>query len=197
MHERQGCCIVNHPACTAPIPFAALVEYWFGELAQDDEQRIDEHLLDCAHCSERLGELAQLGAGISSAFRRGAVRTVISAPFLEKMKKEGLRVREYRVSPGGSIRCTISAGDDAVVGRLQAPLEGATRIDLVRLTEQGEVGVRLFDIPFDPLAGEVLFCPSAAQLKHQPAHTDIVRLLTVDEAGERSIADYTFIHTPG
>jgi hypothetical protein len=188
---------VSHPACAGPVSFATLIEYWFGELADDEERRVDEHLLDCAHCSERLGELAGLGAGISSAFRRGAVRAVISATFLEKMKREGLRLREYRVPPGGSVDCTISAADDAVVGRLQASLAGVIRLDLSLLTERGEVRSRLLDIPFDPAAGEVLFCPSAANLKKQPAHTDIVGLIAVDGTGEHALADYTFVHTPG
>jgi len=182
------------PICIAPIPFAALVEYWFGELPQNEEERIEEHLLGCAQCSERLGDLARLGAGISSAFRSGEVRAVISPSFLEEMKQQGLRVREYHVAPGGSVNCTISAADDAVVGRLQALLEGATRVDLLYLVEQGE-GL-LPDIPFEPAAGEVLFCPSAASLKVSPAHTATIRLLAVDEAGEHPIADYTFIHTP-
>lgn len=180
--------------CIAPIPFAALVEYWFGDLAQDQEERVEEHLLGCAQCSERLGELTTLGAGIKSAFRGGELWAVISPDFLQRMKQEGLRLREYRVAPGGSVNCTISAADDAVVSRLQASLEGVARVDLVRLTDQGEG--RLPDIPFEPAAGEVLFCPSAASLKKAPAYTERIRLLAVDAAGERSIADYTFVHTP-
>lgn len=182
---------MNHP-----IAFATLVEYWFGELEPQDEQRLEEHLLDCSDCSERLGELAQLGAGISAAFRRGELRAVISPALLAKMKSEGLRLREYRVSPGEAAQCTIGAEDDAVVGRLQAPLAGVTRIDLVRLDAAGQVRLRLPDIPFDPAAGEVLFCPSAARLKKEPAHTDTVRLIAVDESGERALGDYTFMHTP-
>ena len=185
---------MSAPICIAPIPFAALVDYWFGDLAQNEEERIEEHLFGCAQCSEQLGELAKLGAGIKSAFRSGEAWAVISPDFLQRMKQEGLRLREYRVGPGGSVNCTINAADDAVVSRLQASLEGVTRVDLVRLSAQGEG--RLTDIPFEPTAGEVLFCPSAASLKQAPAYTETIRLLAVDEAGERPIADYTFIHTP-
>ncbi len=185
---------MSTPTCMAPIPFVALIEYWFGELPQNEEERIEEHLLGCAQCSEGLGDLVDLGAGISSTFRNGAVGAVISATFLQKMEQEGLRLREYRVAPGGSVNCTISAADDAVVSRLQASLRGATRVDLVRLNQQGEG--RLTDIPFEPATGEVLFCPPAASLKKAPAYTEVIRLLAVDETGERPIADYTFLHTP-
>jgi anti-sigma factor RsiW len=182
---------VSHP------DFAKLVEFWFGELTPEDEERLEEHLLDCAHCSEQLGELVELGTGVSSVFRSGALRAVISPAFLQKMKIAGMRLREYRVAPGSSVDCTVTAADDAVVGRLQASLTGVARLDLALLTERGEVRSRLQDIPFDPVAGEVLFCPSAAKLKQLPAHTDVVRLIAVDEAGDRLLADYTFVHTPG
>jgi hypothetical protein len=185
---------MNVSTCLAPIPFSSLVEYWFGDLAQNEEERVEEHLLGCARCSERLGDLAALGAGIKSAFLRGELSAVISSDMLQTMKQEGLRLREYPVAPGGSVNCTISASDDAVVSRLQVSLEGVARVDLVRLTEQG--AGRLADIPFEPSAGEVLFCPSAASLKKAPAYTERIRLVAVDEAGERAIADYTFIHTP-
>ena len=194
MHGHRGRRAVSRPNCTAPIALDALVQYWFGELAQDDEQRIEEHLLGCSLCSGQLGELADLGAGIGSSFRSGAVGAVVSPTLLHDMKQEGLRLREYRVDPGGSVNCTVGAADDAVVSRLQAHLEGVTRVDLVHSTGSSEV--RLPDIPFEPAAGEVLYCPSAARLRKAPAHTAVVRLLAVDEVGEHPIGDYTFIHTP-
>jgi len=43
----------------------------------------------------------------------------------------------------------------------------------------------------------VLFCPPAARLKQAPAFVQRIRLLAVDESGERAIGDYTFVHTPG
>jgi hypothetical protein len=80
------------------------------------------------------------------------------------------------------------------VSRLQVSLADATRVDLVLLHEPG--AGRVSDIPFDPAAGEVLFCPPAASLKQAPAYVQVLRLIAVDEAGERTLADYTFMHTP-
>ncbi len=186
---------MNAVTCCAPIAFATLVDHWFGELAALDAERVEEHLLGCADCSRRLEDLVTLGAGIRTAFRNGAVGTVISLALLEEMKRQGMRLREYPVVPGGSVNCTISAADDAVVSRLQVPLAGTTRVDLVLLHEPG--AGRVSDIPFDPAAGEVLFCPPAASLKQAPAYVQVMRLIAVDEAGERALADYTFVHTPG
>ena len=186
---------MSAPGCSTPISFDALVDYWVDELATNEEERVEEHLLGCAVCNRRLASLVTLGAGIRAAFRSGAVGVVISPALLDEMKLEGLRLREYPVGPGGSVNCTISAADDAVVSRLRANLAGASRIDLELLSELG--AGRLTDIPFEPSADEVLFCPPAARLKQAPAFVQRVRLLAVDESGERAIGDYTFVHTPG
>lgn len=182
--------------CAAPIPFAALIEYWCGELDPEAEARIEEHFLGCEDCSATLEALAALAEGVRAAFAEGAVHAVISASFLDAMKQRGLRLREYPVAPGGSVHCTIAAGDDAVISRLTASLSGVTRLDLVSIDERGEPRFRLEDVPFDPSAGEVLFCPAAAPLKQLPAYVERFRLLAVEQHGERALGDYTFIHTP-
>jgi len=184
-------------ACATPIPFGTLIEYWFGELGADAEERIEEHLLGCAHCSAELEALVELGQGLRAAFENGTIHAVFSAPFVEAMKERGMQLREYSVSPGGSVHCTITAGDDAVIGRLKAPLEGLGRVDVVGTDEAGALLFRFDDVPYDPAAGEVLFCPPASLLKRMPAHTEKIRLLAVGPEGERKIADYTFFHTPG
>jgi anti-sigma factor RsiW len=198
MHGRRD--VVSTGACAAPLDFAALLAYWLGELPPTEEEPLEEHLLGCAHCAGRLEELAALASGIRAAVRAGAIHAVISGPFLEAMKNEGLRLREYRVAPGGSVECTITADDDAVVGRLEAPLSGVKRVDLLQATDDcadDALAPRLEDIPFDAAAGEVLLLPSAAALKKTPAHTWRVRLLAVDASGEKLLGDYAFVHTPG
>jgi hypothetical protein len=182
--------------CAAPIPFAKLVEYWCGELDAAAEAPIEEHLLGCTACSAALESLAALANGVRAAFREGALHAAISASFLDEMKRQALRVHEYPVAPGESVHCTIASDDDAVVSRLKAPLAGIGRLDLVSMNERGELLFRLEDIPFDPDAGEVIFCPAVAALKRHPAYTDHVRLLAVGDDGERAVGEYTFIHTP-
>jgi hypothetical protein len=131
--------------------------------------------------------------------REGRVAAGISVPFLETLRSQGMRIREYRVPPDGRVECTLRADDDAVVSRMQAPLAGVKRVDaLQRVEVGGEVSEqRVEDVPFDPAAGEVLFLPSAAALRKMPAHTMRMRLVAVDEAGERPLGEYTFAHTPG
>lgn len=172
-------------------PFATLVDFWFGELPPDEAAAFEEHWFACDECTRQLQELAALGAAVCTAFRSGAVRAVISGKLHAAMKREGLRVREYHLTPGASVHCTIQQTDDFVVSRLEAPLADVNRVDLV-----SSAG-RIADVPFDAAAGEVLIIPiPPAALKQRGAFTDLVRLLAVDDAGERLLGEYTFFHSP-
>lgn len=125
---------------------------------------------------------------------------MISKGFLDTMRAQGLRVREYQVEPGGRVECTIKAEDDAVVSRVRAPLAGVKRLDaLWRIEVGGRVEEsRLEDVPFDPASGEVLQLPVAAdRLRKMPAHTATMRLVAVEDKGERELGEYVFAHTPG
>ena len=170
-----------------------------GELPAAAEDSIEGHLFGCAYCTRRLEELAAVAFGVRAAVRNGAVPAVITKPFLEYMKEQGMRIREYRLAPGERVNCTIRADEDAVISRMQASLAGVKRVDALQSLDLGHGSVqrwRLDDVPFDPDAGEVLSFPSAAELKKMPAHTFRVQLVAVDEAGERPLGEYTFAHTP-
>lgn len=186
---------MNAPACASPVAFPALVDYWLGELAGEREQALEEHLFACGHCAARLEEIAQLGAGVRAVFRSGGVTAVVSAAFLEKLRSEGVRLREYRLRPGESVNCTIRATDDFVVSRLSADLAGVKRLDLLKDVDDGRLCTVMHDVPFDPGAGEVLVLPPAAALKKMPAHVQRMRLVAVDDAGSRTLGEYTFNHS--
>lgn len=186
--------------CAEPVAFEALVAWWLGESSAADAARIDEHVFGCAHCTERLAAIAALASGIRAAVRGGAVQAVITQPFLDELKRCGMRIREYGLGPGQSVACTLGPGDDAVVSRMRAPLAGVTRVDALESLDLHDGRMQRWrreDVPFDPAAGEVLALPSPAALRSLPAHTFRVRLVAVDAAGERSLGDYTFAHTPG
>lgn len=183
-------------ACKEPIDFETLIAWWLGELAPEREAALEEHLFSCAPCTARLETLAALASGVRAAVRDGRMNVVVSAPFLDAMRGAGLHVREYRLEPGGSVSCTIRADDDAVVSRLRAPLAGVRRLDLVSTRSGSTAEMRAPDVPFDAKTGEVLMIPSAAWLKTMPVFTMRMRLIAVEESGERQVGDYTFNHSP-
>jgi hypothetical protein len=181
--------------CRDPIAFETLVAYWLGEVPENLEATLEEHLFACAHCSRRLEQLAALAAGVRAVVERGKVSMVVSGRFVAAMKRAGLRLREYQLDPGGSVYCTIRAEDDAVVSRLRAPLAGVKRLDVVRLRGD-HPAERLIDVPFDAEAGEVFVIPSAAWLKTMPAFTMRMRLIDASGQAEAPLGEYTFNHSP-
>jgi hypothetical protein len=180
------------PTCSAPVGLARLVEYWLAELDAATEARIEEHLFGCGVCSRELEELAALATGMRQLVRQGAVHMVLSNAFVRRLAEQGLRVREYNVPHNGSVDCTVAPEDDMVVARLQAPLQGIERLDLV----EGEARERLYNIPFNAKHGEVVVIPRVEELRKLPASTLRMRLVAVDASGERVIGEYTFHHTP-
>jgi len=181
-------------ACRQPIGFDTLVERWLGELDAERTLQVDEHLLGCEPCGAQMDEIIALGEGVRRAFIAGQVGTVVGAGFLPRLVERGLRLREYRVGPQGSVNCSIGPDDDMVISRLSAPLSGIERVDLVRVGVPGAPEVRAADIPFDAASGEVVFILPAARLREMPSYVERMRLFAVDADGERLLGDYTFNH---
>lgn len=182
-------------SATAHPPWQALVDYWFGDTDAAATDAIDEHLMHCDACGAAFDDVAALARGVKDAFHRGAVPSMLSAPFVERLRAAGRRLREYRVPHNGSVTCSVAPDDDMLVAHLAAPLHGVTRLDAV-FTFSFRPGQeeRLSDIPFDPAGTEVLFTPKMNDVRQHPAHEMVVRLLAIDDAGERELGRYTFHH---
>lgn len=179
--------------CPHLIEFGTLVEYWLGELDEGAERPIEEHLLGCDACGARLDEIISLSSGIREAFERGAVHAFVTEGFVQGLARRGVRLREYSVPRNGSINCTVHPEDQLLVARLEAPLEGVSRVDAIR---GGDAPAHVFrDIPFDPRSGAVVLTPKIAVLRGMPSHCAQVRLVAVEGDTQRVIGDYTFMHS--
>ena len=186
---------MNTSNCRAPIEFSVLIEYWLGELDDTACARIDEHLIGCGECSGRLAEIVALGEGIRTAFREGAMRTFVTDAFVKRLVAQGVRVREDRVARNGSVNCSVAPEDQVVVGRLEAPLAGVHRLDVIFRRPMDGAEARFCDIPFDAASGEVVITVNVAQVRAMPSHQNSLQLVAVDADGERVIGEYTFNHT--
>jgi hypothetical protein len=182
-------------ACSRPAADEALLDWWAGELASPDRRRLEEHLLSCGACAERAQGMHAFADGVRRLVREGRVPVVVLPAVLERLRREGRKIREYRVAPGGGVQCTVGPEDDVVLTRLAAELGGVSRLDLVTRMDEGPEE-RLADLPFDPAAGEVMFAPPADVLRAQPAHVARMRLLAVEPQGERLLGEYRFDHRP-
>jgi hypothetical protein len=96
---------------------------------------------------------------------------------------------------GGSVSCTITQEDDFVVSYLRAPLDGVQRLDvLIDDTTSGRH--RANDVAFEASAEQLVAVTSTAYLRTLQHSRQRVRLVAVEGASERVIADYTFNHHP-
>lgn len=181
--------------CSNPIDAAVLADYWLAALTSSEEDAVEQHLLDCDRCGERLREVIALADEVRNLAREGSLTMVVSDEFLKRAAEEGLRVRQYAPPPGGAVQCTVTAEDDILIGRLAADLSGAKRVDLCFYDERGVEQSRFPDIPVNPTAGSVVFQESMTYAKAAPTHKLIARLVAIDDGGERLLGEYTFDHT--
>jgi hypothetical protein len=131
---------------------------------------------------------------LRGALLQGHVAGAVSHRFVDRLREDGLRIREYRLPTGGSVACTVAPDDDLVVSYLEAPLEGVRQLDAVVDDHTGTR--RASHIPFDPSANEVTFIAPTALLKTGGAARQRVRLLAVAQGAERVVGEYTFEHSP-
>lgn len=187
---------MSRSRCDAPIDFPTLAGYWLDELDEARAEEVEAHLLGCGECTAIAQGLADLSAGIRALVDRGAVRAVVTEPFVKRIAERGLQLREYTVSPGGSVNCTFAPDDDVLVTRLQAPLEGIGHLDVLVSDASGREQYRLRDVPFDAAAREVVFTSRSPDIRALPASTLLMRLIAVEGENERTLGDYTFHHRP-
>lgn len=180
--------------CANPIDEGVLADYWLAALPPVEEESVEEHLMLCTSCGNRLREIMAIADGIRRMARTGSVLVVVSEAFLERAAREGLRVRQYAPPRGGSVNCTVTADDDLLVAKLAADLSKAARVDLLYTHPGGTI--RFPDIPVNSASGEVILSVAMAQMRAAPAHVAVVKLVAVEESGERVLGEYTFNHRP-
>ncbi len=186
---------MNAATCHVTFPTETLVAYWLGELRNADEAAIEDHLFTCGECTARLHSLSELGRDIRSAVRDGDVSTVLPPSFIERLKRTGLGIREYRLQPGGSVMCTVTPEDDLVVAHLQASLRDVQRLDVLYHDLTTGTLQRLEDVAFDATAGEVVMATNVVQLRQITQAVYRVQLVAVTGADEHLKGEYTFNHS--
>lgn len=182
-------------SCAEPLDWSDLAAYWLESPEPAELDRIEEHLLGCDACGHRLRWLASVGDGIVRLARRGAVEMVVTPSFLARAAADGLHAREYRLSPGDSVQCTVTRSDDLLLARLAGDFHGLKRLDVVS-EQEGRPLQRIEDVPFHPEAGE-LIVSQAVPVVRALGHARLqIRLLGVGQGSERLVGEYTFNHRP-
>jgi hypothetical protein len=182
--------------CTTPIDATVLMDYWRADLPAADQDGVEEHLMACEQCGDRLRETIALVDRLRALARSGSLQVVVGDALLMQASAAGRRVREYAPARGEAVQCTVAADDDFLVARLAADLTTAARVDLSWCDRRGVEVQRMADIPVRADAGSVICQQSITWAKAGPSATMVARLLAVNDAGdERLLGEYTFHHT--
>lgn len=178
------------------IEAAVLMDYWLAELPAAEQDALEQHLMSCDACGERLREVIALAEGLRVLARSGSLQVIVDEALVRRAEGSGLRVREYALSRGESIQCTVAADDDLLVARLAVDLSTATRVDLSWCDLQGVERQRMSDIPVRAGVGNVICQQSITWAKASPTVSLVARLLAIDaDGGARVLGEYTFHHT--
>ena len=93
--------------CPNPIEAAVLMDYWLAALPSADEEAVEQHLMTCDGCDDRLREVIAMAEGLRALARSGSLQVVISDQFVKHAAETGLRVREYAPPRGEGVQCVF------------------------------------------------------------------------------------------
>jgi hypothetical protein len=183
-------------ACTGPLTLGELVDYWADELTPAAEAAAEEHLFGCADCSERLQWIAEVAQATHGLLRQGRVPLALTSALLARLEQDGVRIRHHRVDAGGHTHCTAGPDDDLIGLTLRGEFRAGERVDLVYLEAPEFLRERRTGLPVDSERGEVVLVERGAAVRALPAQRLRLALYGVGPSGQRTIGEYTLLHTP-
>jgi len=166
-----------------------LIACALGELTGEAADEVEEHVLSCGACAATYASFVRLGPAIRSLVRDGDAMLPATSALVEAVDAAGLVTRRYVLTPGAIVPCTVDAADIFSLATYEGiDLAGVSRLDVIR------AGTRIADVPFDARAGRLYMLSSAKTLRSLPTIKLPIRLVAVESAGERTIAEVTLDH---
>ena len=170
-----------------------LADFAAGELPEVEAAAIEEHLFSCADCGARAAQFDALVRAIRPAVRSAEVGGFVTDAVLNRLAREGVRVRTFALSPGAIVPCAVWDDDELMVLRLRGDFGGAGEVTLSQRVGGTEVNRATSQVPAGA-HGEILYVSPAAWVRQLPV-VEVEVLLTAREGGEdRPIGSYTLVH---
>jgi hypothetical protein len=167
-----------------------LIACALGDLAGDAADEVEEHVLSCSACAATYAKFVRLGPAIRALVRDGGTTVPATPALVDAAEAAGLVTRRYVLTPGAVVPCTVDASDIySLTSYVGLDLAGVSRLDFVR------AGTRIADVPFDARAGRLYMLTRAETLRALPTMKLPIRLVAVEDGGERTIAEVTLDHT--
>jgi len=182
---------MKRPGCER-IGLANLTDYAAGELPEDEAAALEEHLFSCGDCGARGAEFEALVRAIRPAVRSSEVGGFVTDAVLNRLAREGVRVRTFALSPDAVVPCAVWEGDELMALRLRGDLGGAGEFTLTQRIGGTEVSRAAGQVA--PSHGEIIYALPAAWVRQLPV-AEVEVLLTASEGGEeRPVGRYTLVH---
>jgi anti-sigma factor RsiW len=175
------------------IALADLTDYAAGELPAAAAAAIEEHLFSCTDCGARAAEFNALVRAIRPAVQSAEVGGFVTDAVLNRLAREGVRVRSYVLSPGAVVPCAVWNDDELMALRLRGDFGDASEVTLSQRVAGTEVVRATGQVAPSP-HGEIIYALPASWVRQLPV-VEVEVLLTEHESGEdRPIGSYTLVH---
>jgi anti-sigma factor RsiW len=182
-----------NPSGCERIALTDLTDYAAGELPASDAAAIEEHLFTCTACGARAAEFDGLLRAIRLAVKSAEVGGFVTDDVLNRLAREGVRVRSFVASPGAMIPCAVWDGDELLALRLRADFGAVNEVTMSQRVGGAEV-VRATAPVAGGSSSELIYALPASWVRQLPV-VEVEVFLTAHEGGEdRPIASYTLLH---
>jgi hypothetical protein len=168
--------------------------YWTPDLTTEAAERIEAHVFACGACAQQLDAARGTIDGIRQAVRRGQFQAIVTDAVLNRLARDGTRLRTFTVAPGDVVPCAVWAGDQVIVTRMRGSFSDLPAVTVV--TEvNGEELSRITDVPVAADATELVAAFPADQLRQLPQATVRLRVFGAGGAADQAlVGEYTLEH---
>ncbi len=174
--------------------FADLVDYWAADVDGERLARLEAHVFECAECAARLADVEAMTRAIAAAVAHARFHGLVTDSLLNRLSRDGMRIRTYTPEAGTTIPCAVWADDDLIVTRIRADFTGFERVTLVLKIDGGNELSRMSEISVPPGPGEIIDAVSADRLRQLPS-TRLRLVLSGTKAGrDEIIGEYGLEH---
>lgn len=173
-----------------PLDHATLVDYWTGDLSEEQTGVVEEHLFSCSACFEAAGKVAAIAAGL-----RDAIPPVAVERDLERVRARGVAADSNDFLPGETKEAWMRRGIDVLIHRLV--LDDPDAFEQVSVEFETLGGTTLFtypDAPVDRASGAVLIACQRHFAEVVPDPDMRIRVRGRSASGTETTAAYTVLH---
>jgi len=179
------------PRCER-IALADLTDYAAGELPEAETAAIEDHLFSCAECAARAAEFDALVRAIPPAVRSAEIGGFVTDAVLNRLSRDGARIRTFTLSPGAIVPCAVWDDDELMALRLHGDFGGATKFTMSQRVAGTEVVRATGQVASSH--GEIVYVVSAAWVRQLPIVEVEIQLTAHEDDVERPIGSYTLMH---